>query len=429
MKSPLQKICLAHAMLLIVACLSGCATPEQQAAQQAVVSYSAGDYSGAKKLLQPISKNTNEDFVLNNVRLGSTDLAIYDLTDAEAAFLRAYEVINSLGVNDGGRSLGAVLVDEKIKIWKGEPFERAMTNFYLGLVFYMEQDYNNARGAFENAMFKLRDYTTDDELKSNATDKYREVESNFILAQYMLARCYQRLGEDDLARANYKRMVDLRPHMAGLADFEMNAQSNVLVVIDFGTGPHKETNMDGALVGFAPHPQQVGPVPMPYVGVDGSWANISDKAHPLVDLLALAQDRRWESIDTIRAIKSVAGSGLMGAGAYELARGESNTSTEVGLGLLAAGLLLKATSQADVRVWEFLPRSTFIIPLTVPPGTHNMTVEFPGIRQTWENVNIPANSETTLYFRMQRPGTEHYTWPPPTLTGWPSRPPTIADVR
>jgi len=127
-------------------CPPGCVTPEQQAAQQAVVSYAAGDYAGAKKLLLPLSKNTNEDYVLNNARLGSTTLAIYDLDTAESAFLRAYEVMNSLGVNNGGRSAGAVLVDEKIKIWKGEPFERAMANSDLGLVLLHGGDYNNGPG-------------------------------------------------------------------------------------------------------------------------------------------------------------------------------------------------------------------------------------------------------------------------------------------
>ena len=93
--------------------------------------------------------------------------------DAEAGFYRAYEVINSMGVNAGGRSLGAVLVDEKIKVWKGEPFERAMANYYLGLVYYMRHEYDNARGAFENALFKLRDFSGDDDKKG------REVESDF----------------------------------------------------------------------------------------------------------------------------------------------------------------------------------------------------------------------------------------------------------
>src|SRR5581483_7047441 len=116
-------------------------------------------------------------------------------------------VINSVGVNEGGRSIGAVLVDEKIKIWKGEPYERAMANFYLGLVYYMEHDYENARGAFENALFKLRDYAGDP--KKASKDDYRDVESNFAVAAVMLGKCWQKLDREDLARANFQRAVEI----------------------------------------------------------------------------------------------------------------------------------------------------------------------------------------------------------------------------
>lgn len=397
-------------------------TPEQQAAQQAVASYFAGDFGNAKKLLEPIARNTNEDFVLNNVRLGSTALVQYDLATAEAAFLRAYEVINSLGVNNGGRSIGAVLVDEKVKIWRGEPFERAMANYYLGLVYYMQADYGNARGAFENALFKLRDYVADNKGEPKP-DKYRDVESNFVLAQYLLGRCYQRLGREDLARANLKRVSDLRPQLAGLADYDFNQQANLLLVIDFGVGPRKETDMDGALVGFSPKPGELGPVPLPNVLIDGQYAAPPGSVAPLVDLIALAQDRKWQDIDTVRAVKSVLGTGLIAAGAYELG-GRHKSDTEAGLALVAAGLLLKATSQADVRIWEMLPRSTFVVPVVVPPGSHDLTVEFPiagGMRQTFRGVSVPASGEATYYFRMLRYGDIQIAWPPPTLRGWPGQ--------
>src|SRR5947207_4799156 len=168
---------------------TGCGpTKAQRQADRAVSLFFTGNTREAAELLRPLAQTTNEDFVLNNCRLGSAALVSYHLDEAEAAFLRAYEVINSVGVNNGGRSLGAVLVDEKIKIWKGEPFERAMANFYLGVIYYIHQDYGNARAAFENAMFKLRDY-------SDAKDKkndYSEQESNFVLATIMLGKCWQR---------------------------------------------------------------------------------------------------------------------------------------------------------------------------------------------------------------------------------------------
>src|SRR5215217_1676062 len=150
---------LASGFWLLLPAGSGCAVNRaQRDAEQAIADYHVGNYGSAQKKLAPLSGKTDENFVLNNLRLGSVALANYDLDAAEGAFLRAYEVLNSVGVNDGGRTLGAVLVSENIRIWRGEPYERAMANFYLGLVYYMQHDYANARAAFENALFKLRDY-------------------------------------------------------------------------------------------------------------------------------------------------------------------------------------------------------------------------------------------------------------------------------
>jgi tetratricopeptide (TPR) repeat protein len=397
----------------------GCVSQDVLNAQQGVEAYLSGNYPQAKTLLKPLAKKTDENFVLNNNRLGSTGLALYDLQTAQGAFLNSYEVLNSYGVNNGGRTLGAVLVDEKIKIWRGEPFERAMTNFYLGLTYYMQGDYNNARAAFENALFKLKDYQTDEQ-NNPKSDQFKEIDSNFVLAQYMLARCYQRLGQDDLAAANFKRTVDLEGDLQQLADVNLNKTSNVLLIVDFGLGPHKETNADGALVGFRPLPEEVGPPPHPQVDVDSAGSAAGGLTYPLVDFVALAQDRRWESIDTIRIVKSVLGTGLIAGGAYETYNARNTTDAAVGLGLIAAGALLKASSQADVRVWEMLPRCTYAIPLTLTAGKHDIAVSFPdGIHQTLHAIEAPATGERTYYIRADRYSSPDLQWPPPTLSGWP----------
>jgi tetratricopeptide (TPR) repeat protein len=383
---------------------AGCVSQDQINAQQAVADYQAGDYRDAKVLLDPLAKKTNEDFALNNLRLGSTSLALYDLPSSQGAFLNAYEVLNSFGVNDGGRTLGAVLVDEKIKIWRGEPFERAMANFYLGLTYYIQGDYNNARAAFENALFKLRDYQSDNDQQDVQADKYKDLDSNFVLAQYMLARCYQRLGRADLSVANFKRVIELRPDLAQLADINLNQQSNVLLIIDSGYGPRKATNGDGAFVGFVPTPEEMGPPPRPIVFVDSTMQNLANLDHPLVDLISLAQDRRWQSIDTIRAVKTILGTGLIAGGAYEAVTAQRGQDAAIGLGLIAAGALLKASSQADTRIWEMLPRNTFAIPLILPPGKHDITVEYPGgTRQTLPGISVGTTGEATYYFRWQPP--------------------------
>jgi hypothetical protein len=140
---------------------------------------------------------------------------------------------------------------------------------------------------------------------------------------------------------------------------------------------------------------------------------------PPVDLLVLAQQKRWQDIDTIRAVKDVVGTGLIAGGGYEAyryGRHQNSQDAAIAAGLLATGLLLKASSQADVRTWEMLPRTSFVIPLTLPPGQHDIAVDFgPAGQQTWRRLEAPATGEATYYFRVQRYPTPPQTWPPPAI--------------
>jgi len=401
------------ALASMLALMSGCVSQEQVKANHAVEDYFVGSFRQSENQLKPLAQKPDENYVLNNERLGSAALANYDLDTAEAAFLRAYEVINSTGVNDPARAAATVLFSENIKVWKGEPFERAMLNFYLGLVYYMHHEYDNARAAFENALFKLRDYGQG----GDASDQYRQVESNFVLAYLMLGRCDQRLGKPDDAHKAFDRVVDLRPDLRTLADYRRNEQSNMLLVVDYGFGPEKMTSRDGTIAGFRPTPREEGPIPLPVLSVDGRPVNVSDAALPPIDLLALAQDKEWQSIDTIRAVKSVLGTGMIVGGAAYGAT-DRRANPYVALGLIAGGIAMKATSQADLRRWEFLPRTVFIIPLAAPAGKHNVQIEFPripGMRQTWTGLEVPPTGEVTYYFRMERGNVGPYSWPPPAM--------------
>jgi tetratricopeptide (TPR) repeat protein len=291
-------------------------------------------------------------------------------------------------------------------------------NFYLGLVYYMRHDYSNARAAFENALFKLRDYGEG----KDKNDQYKNVDSDFALAYLMLGRCYQRLDRPDDAKKAFDRAIELRPDLKNAGDPQINQQSNLLLVVEYGHGAQKAAGNDGAFVGFWPTPRQEGPIPLPTVTMDGQTINVSAIARPPVDLLALAQDRRWQSIDTIRAVKSALGTGLIAGGAaYGVL--DRNANPYVALGLIAGGIALKATSQADLRQWEMLPRTVFLIPLQAPPGKHDISVQFPavpGLMQTWTGLEAPPQGEAAYYIRMQRYNPGPFTWPPPALAPAPS---------
>jgi tetratricopeptide (TPR) repeat protein len=404
-----------HIFLLLMA-LVGCAESRTaRVGREGAELYFRGQYARSIDTLAPVAQEKDENYVLNNLRLGSSALAICDTNEAERAFINAYDVLNSTNVNDGGRAFAAATFSESVRVWRGEPFERAMANFYLGAIYYARQDYGNARGAFENSLFKLRIYDEGAEDDS----KFDEQESDFAVAMMMLGRSWMKLGRPDQAESYFRRVETLRPDLRETVALLRDPRINVILFVEFGYAPRKTADgMDGAQVAFVPTPDRAGRIPEPLVYVNGQRYATPDLAPPC-DTVLMAQDRRWQSIDTIRTTKSVVGTGLLVGGALVTANGinqDSSGTALAGLGMMAVGALLKASSEADTRHWEMAPRTVFVVPLALTAGQHEITVDFPqagGLRQTWQGLVAPPSGQDAAYFfRMSRQRTGPYTWPP-----------------
>lgn len=402
--------------MLLSSTLLGCASSAaERTAEAAVSAYWTGDFERSIELLEPLAHEPDRNYVLNNLRLGEAALAAGDLETAESAYYRAYETLNAAGVNNAARSAATVIVNERVRIWLGEPYERAIANFQLGLVYYLQGDYANARGAFENALFKLRRYADDEDAETN----YEEQESTFALAHLMLGRSWQRLGREDLAEEAFVTARSLDPSLEPLTDPELNARSNVLLVVAYGRGPSKVA--DGSGIAFAAPYEPL--LPVPRVRVDGAGVATANLATPTLDTNIMARQRRWQTIDTFRAVKAVTGTGMMYGGAVVLDQGlrrERGDTALAGAVILGVGALLTASSSPDLRQWEMVPRTIYVIPMELSPGKRDITVSLPdgyGLREVthqFRNVHIPAEGEVALYARLL-PGRDRVTdfAPPP----------------
>jgi tetratricopeptide (TPR) repeat protein len=391
---------------LSFAVVSACdSTPKE--ARTAVNLYEVGDYSAAAAVIKPKTTKKDENFVLDNCRYGSAALAAGDIKGAENAFMAAYEVMNGVNTNNGGRTLGATLVYEGVKVWKGEPFERAMAHYYLGLIFLIEHDYENARAAFQNSLFKLNEYASKDD-----TDHYRASESSFALGYFGLGLCYSHLNKPDLAEENFKLAEKNDPRLAGVIRDLQQPGMNTVLFVDAGQGPRRAAkgwyNEESA---FGPTPAEVGPVPPIEAFSDGQIVDHPDEQYNMVDTLAMAQQQRWQDIDTIRKTKAVIGTGAMAGGAGLAAYGADRGNTGLalaGLGVAAFGAALAASSKADVRYWEMLPRTVYVVPLALTPGTHQLVVRAGMSQSPPLTVTVPAASAggaaevNYYYFRLLR---------------------------
>ncbi len=389
------------ALLAVPLALGGCHSPNMRV-RRAVTLYYMGDYPQAQQTLAPEISRKNKNFVLNNCRYGSCAIAAGNLRDAQLAFYNAYEVMNSVHTNTVGRTLGAAVVYEGIKVWKGQPYERAMAHYYLGLIYLIKNHFNDARAAFANSLFRLRAYGRS-RRDARAGHRYGWIDSNFTLGYFGLGLCYQELGRHALARANFRRAEQLNPALAPAVQMMRRRGANTVIFVDYGMGPRPAPHgWYGEKSAFVPTVAEAGPVPPVAAYADGRLLPASgyDAA---VDTLALAQDKRWDSMDTLRETKAVIGTGLVAGGlGTAMIAGDRNDGEVglIGLGAAALGMALTASSRVDVRYWEMLPRAVMVVPAALTPGPHTIQVAMAGSACQPFTVRVRRRGLTVLYVRL-----------------------------
>jgi len=121
----------------------------------------------------------------------------YDAAHDE--LLRCYSDITKR--KDDEKAKAAAMSNESQKLFKGEPFERAMVCTYLSVLNYMRGDYNNAR--IFGARADMEDATTNDDMKD-----YRH---DFRLAHFWLGKAYLKLGQEGNARVAFTKACERLP--------------------------------------------------------------------------------------------------------------------------------------------------------------------------------------------------------------------------
>lgn len=112
--------------------------------------------------------------------------------------------------------------NEKIKNFKGEPYERAMVFLKRGLLYLYEDDYENARAMFESGL--LQDSLADDS----------EYIHDYASLEYLSGWASQCNGDMDLAQESFDRVLALNSNIK-----IPNEEDNFLIYIELGLGPEK----------------------------------------------------------------------------------------------------------------------------------------------------------------------------------------------
>lgn len=297
--------------------------------------------------------------------LREATLAILTLDDglperAEIPMQRVYETLRTRGLN-ARKQAAAVVLNEDLKTWKGEPYEQAILYLYVGMQQAMIGEWGNARAASDSALELLDDFDVSRGVRREIepTDHgYVVSRSDLALAHLISAVANRQLGRGDEADDHLQRVVQIRPQLAGFAEDLRTGGYDTFLVVEIGAGPVLEqAGSDGSverLVERWPSDDRE------LVVRDGG--GLVGRYPRVLDVNGFASAYRWEGMAGLRSAKSNLGTLMAGGGAV-LLTADDDGARWAGLGLLLGGLLAKAGSHADVRSLSVLPQRFYLVPL------------------------------------------------------------------
>jgi len=331
--------------------------------------------------------------VLNFDRIGVMELERGNLARARWAFEKATDQISLIYADDpNARAAKSAWSSEKIKDFKGEPYERSMSFYYLGLTDLLRGDYQNARAAFLQSQYQ--DTFSDDE----------KFQGDFAISAYLTgwaSQCDGSMGQMD---DNYAYALQASPSLAKPA-----ADHNVLMIAEMGAGPVKAGK--GKFAEFLRYE------PGTDYGIAGAQFTVSGTGNfataQATNLSFQATTRGGRPIEEIlnnkAAVKDMAAMGSIRNVDRTSQRSMMNNMAGFGGGTAGAMdrlIIARAVdADADLRYWDNLPENVGVVTAAVAPPISAATVAVAGSGVTknalvggggkctlvWARLNTPAN--------------------------------------
>lgn len=333
--------------------------------------------------------------------LGECQLLQGDLEGAAASFDEAGRIMGNWSVS-GSEEFAAIVGAEGSSNYRGDPYEKAMNAFYLGMTYLWRGEADNARAAFKRGLLADGESTE---------DEYRV---DFTLLLWLAGRMSNLMGlpqdaEDFFREAEQANAFCIEHGSQGSRDNAVladPASGNVVLLFGIGSAPKKfAAGEDRQLARFR---SRAHSAVRARVAVDGREAG---RSWLMTDVGYQARTRGGTAMEGIREGKAVfkraagiAGEVTLWSAVNEDSDAKRRDKLIVGGALLILSALTR--SEADTRHWPTLPASIHALTLDLAPGEHEIVVEFLDAKgqtlkaysQRW-TVQVPDAGESYYIFR------------------------------
>ncbi len=397
----LRQVC----CLLLLFTLTGCHVDRTLDVTQQVLQ---GEYGKARTYVHKnlSNKRSEREYLLDRMMMGILCVADGHPQSAQVTFEEVYQVLRTQGIN-ADKTVASVVFNEDVKTWKGEPFEQALALAYYGIQQAHLNQWDNTRAAAAGSLFQLRDFGKNDkgerintleiaqrsiEAERKAAGKpsdkeeyinsgYAVRESNFTLGYILHGLASAQLNRQQEANDFFNVAAQIDANLKPLVDQLKSGQYNTILIVSHGLGPRKIAyGPDNALARFEPRFRSDAS-PLIVSAAGGGQA-----AYPMVcDVNQMAADHMWNNLEDVREAKSVIGNVLLVGGGVTTAIAMDQGSGEaalIGLGLMAAGALVKTSAHADTRYCNVMPQRVYVVPVMITGENARITLTVQGRQQS-----------------------------------------------
>ncbi len=296
---------------------------------------------------------------LNFQRIGMAALSLGDIEVAEKAFDAAVTRIDLIYAdNPEAQKAKSLWTAEKIKDYKGEPYERAMAHFYRGLVYAAKGDFQNAR-----ALFKQADY-------QDTVAEAEKYAGDFGLMPYMAGWASYCDGNTGMAKDFLQQAIKGDSNYSAV-----RVDQPVLVLFESGRSPFKYgSGKAGEILKWQPYDLPVQTAKSACTSASGTGCAVSSFVMG-ADIGFQATTRGGRPMDGVLDGKASFKEGAQGVAQVASVVGDVGLQTAMmtgnrdaggiallGMfaGLVAQGVANATQAQADIREWEQLSNTVWL---------------------------------------------------------------------
>lgn len=383
--------------IALFALLAGCAVSQPAVPVRA---YLDGDFGAVRSFAeQEVLEGAEENLALVLNVQGQCELYLGDDDAARKTLLRAAQIMGTWATS-GSETTAAIVGSESSKTYKGDPYEKAMSAFFLAYAYLAKGEPDNARAALKRGILM------DAEV---AGEKYQADNALLFWMAGRMTRLYGGSGAEKLfEEAREANRFAVGHGARGVADnplLTQPEQGNLVLLLPIGLGPEKYgdgTEQELARFRAQPHPAVAAVASLDGESI-GRSTILNDVFYQARTLGGTVMEGIRQGKAVFRRSSRIAGVVLLDEALRNRDKDEDKAKAQAIVG--GALLLLSAltAAEADVRHWPTLPATVQVITAEVPPGEHQLVVDFVGptgapisrLRRQLA-VTVPADGEAWL---------------------------------